>query len=183
MGQFTPYPNGYFQLHGMTNDITLYPDGLVASTSLSCQPKLHQNFIDKIEKAWNPQEVEERSHRAINHLSQFIPSFKEAKVGSKPLFGAQQITGDDPTLRVAEVSFPTAYYARCEIVKVSSVIDMVERISQELYRLHLIEHITTVDFDLMREIKEAAIGTEAKVICKQRDYPEDLGDIGAAQAL
>ncbi|MEA3492649.1 MAG: FAD-dependent oxidoreductase [Campylobacterota bacterium] len=181
MGQFTPYPNGYFQLHGMTNDITLYPDGLVASTSLSCQPKLHQNFIEKIEKAWSPKEVEERSSRAIAHLSQFLPNFKDAKVGSKPLFGAQQITGDDPTLRVAEVSFPTAYYARCEIVKVSSVIDMVESIGQELYRLHLSKSISKVDFDLMREIKESEIAAEAKVICRQREYPEDLGERGRAE--
>jgi len=32
MGQFTPYPNGYFQIHGMTPSITLFENGLVEST-------------------------------------------------------------------------------------------------------------------------------------------------------
>ena len=35
MGQFTPYPHGYFQLHGMTKEITLYEDG--PSCQYPCQ--------------------------------------------------------------------------------------------------------------------------------------------------
>jgi hypothetical protein len=31
MAQFTPYPGGYFQLHGMTKSITLFEEGLSAS--------------------------------------------------------------------------------------------------------------------------------------------------------
>ncbi|EDQ02061.1 hypothetical protein [Shewanella benthica] len=31
MAQLTPYPDGYFQLHGMTQDITPFNNGLVAS--------------------------------------------------------------------------------------------------------------------------------------------------------
>ena len=173
MGQFTPYPNGYFQLHGMTNNITLYSDGLVANTTFSCQPKLKQNFIEKIEKSWNIEEIEERTKLAIEHLSRFIPNFSEATVGSKPLFGVQQIPGDDPTLRVAEVSFPTDRYARCEIVKVSSVIDMVKAIRMKLVNLGFINIEDEVSL-LLDLLKEDEIDSLAKILCKQREYPTSL---------
>ena len=174
MGQFTPYPNGYFQLHGMTNNITLYDDGLVANTPLSCQPQLKQNFMQKIENSWSKEEVEERTKSAIEHLSRFIPNFSEATVGSKPLFGAQQIPGDDPTLRVAEVSFPTKGYARCEIVKVSSVIDMVRAIQKELIELGYLDiyNETYISFDIL---EEEEIDSLAQTFCEQREYPRSLG--------
>ncbi len=174
MGQFTPYPNGYFQLHGMTNNITLYNDGLVANTPLSCQPQLKQNFMEKIEKSWSKKEIDERTGSAIEHLSQFIPNFSEATVGSKPLFGAQQIPGDDPTLRVAEVSFPTKRYARCEIVKVSSVIDMVRAIQNELVELGYLDVEDEVSLSL-NLLEEEDIHTLAQRLCEQRNYPRSLG--------
>ncbi|MCK5855030.1 MAG: FAD-binding oxidoreductase [Sulfurovaceae bacterium] len=178
MGQFTPYPNGYFQLHGMTNEITLYEDGLVASTALSCQPQLKANFMEKIEKSWSKEEVELRTKSAIRHLSKFIPNFSEATVGSKPLFGAQQIPGDDPLLRVAEVSFPTEKYARCEIVKVSSVIDMIDTIVDELIGLGYVD--TKLEFDsmvAMTAIKEEEITSSAQAICLERGYPLGLASL------
>ncbi len=174
MGQFTPYPNGYFQLHGMTNSITLYDDGLVANTYFSCQPKLKKKFIEKIEKSWSQEEIEERTKLAIEHLSRFIPNFSEATVGSKPLFGAQQIPGDDPTLRVAEVSFPTRAYARCEIVKVSSVVDMVKAIKNNLIELEYIENVEE-NISFSSELLEEQINSLAQMICRQRDYPSSLG--------
>jgi hypothetical protein len=174
MGQFTPYPNGYFQLHGMTNDITLYKDGLVANSIVSCQPYLNKDFIEKIDKAWNRDEVKIRTTNAINHLSQFIPEFKTATVGSKPLFGAQQIPGDDPTLRVAEVSFPCQNYARCEIVKVSSVIDMVKSIAQVFIELGYLNR----DKKLieLEDLKEIEIQKNAEAIALSRDYPRSLAN-------
>ena len=88
MAQFTPYPGGYFQLHGMTNDITLYKDGLVASTDTSAQPRLKNHFIQKLDDGWKKVDVNKRTHNAIKHVTQFIPDFAEAKVGALPLFGA-----------------------------------------------------------------------------------------------
>ncbi len=173
MGQFTPYPGGYFQLHGMTNEITLYDDGLVSNPPQSAQPKLNTHFMEKLEKAWRPEESEERSTRAIEHLSRFIPSFSAAKPTPKPLFGAQQIPGDDPTLRVAEVSFPVPHYARCEIVKVSSVLDMVRAILADLQG-------TQADmkkvYAYLGTLKEEQIATYAKRLCKERHYPASLGE-------
>ena len=176
MGQFTPYPGGYFQLHGMTKDITLYEDGLVANSMVSCQPHLKQDFIEKIEKSWTKEETIQRTTSAIQHLAQFIPAFKEATVGSKPLFGAQQIPGDDPTLRVAEVSFPTKGYARCEIVKVSSTLDMLDAITKELIDLGYLSS----DVKGKREIKvlqnliDEDITTYGETLCKEREYPSSL---------
>ncbi len=176
MGQFTPYPGGYVQLHAMTKDITLYKDGLVANSLVSCQPKLGQDFIEKIERSWTAEETKERTQAAIGHLSQYIPSFKEATVGSKPLFGAQQIPGDDPTLRVAEVSFPTARYARCEIVKVSSVLDMIDAISAQLIHLGYLDAalLGKRDFEHFLALDEETLQKRAEDIAVQREYPASL---------
>ena len=176
MGQFTPYPHGYFQLHGMTKEITLYEDGLVANTEQSCQPKLGQDFIEKIENAWSKEETTERTNAAIKHLSQFIPSFNQATVGSKPLFGAQQIPGDDPTLRVAEVSFPKERYARCEIVKVSSVLDMIDSIAKEFIALQYISSHALGQrlFSPAIAIDPHTLSKNAKSIAISREYPSEL---------
>ena len=185
MGQFTPYPHGYFQLHGMTKEITLYEDGLVANTILSCQPKLKQDFIDKIEKSWTIDETTERTNAAIKHLSQFIPSFSTAQVGSKPLFGAQQIPGDDPTLRVAEVSFPRKRYARCEIVKVSSVLDMVDAIASELVELDFLDASVLGErvFVQLLHLDEVTLTKRAESIAKKRDYPQEMANTTAPKGL
>jgi len=181
MGQFTPYPNGFFQLHGMTNEITLYNDGLVANTPLSCQPQLKPNFIEKIEASWSIEETHQRTTSAIEHLSKFIPNFSTATVGSKPLFGAQQIPGDDPTLRVAEVSFPTKGYARCEIVKVSSAIDMVKQIERELVELKLLPHEQPLT--PLAPLKEEHILSFAQQLCQERDYPTSLANRNVAKLI
>jgi len=176
MGQFTPYPHGYFQLHGMTHDITLYEDGLVSNTEVSCQAKLGQSFLAKIQNNWTKDEISIRTNAAIQHLAQFIPTFSTASVGSRPLFGAQQIPGDDPTLRVAEVSFPRKRYARCEIVKVSSVLDMLKEILVNLHTLGFIQHSTQPIKPLIviQHLKENLIQQQADAIAKQRGYVIDL---------
>lgn len=178
MGQFTPYQGGYFQLHGMTKDITLYENGLVSSTKQSCQPKLGKDFIKKIESSWSKEETVQRTNLAIKHISKFIPEFSNAKVGSKPLFGAQQIPGSDPTLRVAEVSFPAKKYARCEVAKVSSVIDMIDAIVKEFIELGYIDNSLhkNRDFNFFENISENDIKKYAMQIAKMRDYPELLAN-------
>ena len=176
MGQFTPYPGGYFQLHGMTKEITLYEDGLVANSIVSCQPHLKQNFIEKIERSWSKEETQERTVSAIRHLSQFIPAFSSATVGSKPLFGAQQIPGSDPTLRVAEVSFPAKHYARCEIVKVSSTLDMIDTITGQLIDLGYVDASVqgTRKIKVLKELEDNNITSYGETLCEEREYPKDL---------
>ena len=80
MAQFTPYPSGFFQLHGMTKSITLFEEGLVKSSTLSAYPKLKTKFMDKIEKAWKPADVQKRSQLAIDHLAYYIPAFTKAYI-------------------------------------------------------------------------------------------------------
>jgi len=178
MGQFTPYPGGFFQLHGMTKEITLYEDGLVSSSPISCQPELGEDFIEKIEQSWSQEETNKRTNAAIRHLAEFIPYFKNATVASKPLFGAQQIPGDDPTLRVAEVSFPTPRYARCEIVKVSSVMEMVDAIVKTLIELEYLpdEVYKSRNLNFMERLKEKDIQAYAKSLTKERHYPTCLSN-------
>jgi len=117
--------------------------------------------------------MDQRTKSAIKHLSQFIPAFSHAEVGSKPLFGAQQIPGDDPTLRVAEVSFPTERYARCEIVKVSSVIDMIDAIIEQFIQLGFLDKSVQGerDFTYLKSLTEDKIVHSAQALCKERDYP------------
>ncbi len=183
MGQFTPYPNGYVQLHGMTTDITLYKNGLVSSNPISCQPKLAHEFIQKIEIAWSTEETHQRTHAAIAHLAAFIPNFSTATVGSKPLFGAQQIPGDDPSLRVAEVSFPKENYARCEIVKVSSVIDMINSIIEQFITLGYLNYDAKLKniFYYKNELLESEIEHNAKKLAEERNYPVALANRNLAR--
>jgi hypothetical protein len=185
MGQFTPYPDGYVQLHGMTTDITLYKDGLVSNSNFSCQPQLGQNFVEKIEKSWEKEEMRKRTNSAIMHLSKFIPNFSTAKVASKPLFGAQQIPGDDPTLRVAEVSFPSENYARCEIVKVSSVMDMLQTIIKEFINLNYLDKsvIHTDKHNYLEKIFEADIKVYAENLALEREYPRSLANRNIAESI
>ncbi|WP_373070136.1 FAD-dependent oxidoreductase [Sulfurimonas sp.] len=178
MGQFTPYPNGHFQLHGMTEEITLYKGGLVANTKQSCQPQLQEDFIKKIESSWDQEEIDSRTKKAIEHISKYIPSFSNATVASKPLFGAQQIPGDDPTLRVAEVSFVDKNYARCEVVKVSSVLSMIDAIVKEFIKLGFLDDsvINSRDTKHLEELQEEEIVQNAKIIAQDKGYPAAMSN-------
>jgi hypothetical protein len=160
----------------MTKDITLYEDGLVANSIVSCQPHLKQNFMEKIEKSWSKEEINKRTTSAIKHLSQFIPAFSCAQVGSKPLFGAQQIPGSDPTLRVAEVSFPAKRYARCEIVKVSSTLDMIDAITEQLIELNYLNISVKGKrgISLFKSLEDEKVTEYGEKLCEEREYPTDL---------
>jgi len=165
MGQFTPYYGGYVQLHAMTKDITLFNDGLV-KTKDSSQPKLPKSYINYIEKDWDEKSVKERTLKAIKHLNQFIPKFK-SKEYFKPLFGAQQIPGNDETLRAAEVSFEEDY-ARCEIVKASSVFAMSEEILKKLKNCDKSP-------EPLPKITKEEVDKLACEIAAKRGYPKDMG--------
>jgi len=173
MAQFTPYPDGHFQLHGMTKSITLFEEGLVKSSPLSAQPQLQKKFLEKIEKEWNSEDAKRRTQFAIDHLAQYIPAFINAKVVSKPLYGAQQIPGDDDSLRAANVSFEDDDYARCEIVKASSVLSMADAITAQLIVLGHVEAGMYGKRDFSNEgiLDEDKISAYAQSLCSQREYP------------
>jgi len=173
MAQFTPYVNNYVQLHGMTDDITLFDNGLVASREESSQPQLDPTFLRKINEGWLEKEVLERGERAISHLSRYIPQFEEASVEGTPLFGAQQIPGEDATLRAAGVSFEGDNYARCEIVKASSVLTSADAITEKLSEIGFVSNdiVGARLFTITHSIEDQDITKRAEEYTKQRGYP------------
>ncbi|WP_448247786.1 FAD-dependent oxidoreductase [Thalassotalea agariperforans] len=180
MAQLTPYPDGYFQLHGMTQDITLFDQGLVASCQQSAQPKLADKFIDKIDKHWPEQLVNHRTLGSIEHLAQFIPAFSSAETAAAPLFGAQQIPGNDPELRAADVSFHGKNYARAEIVKASSALAAADAILANLVTAGLIsstmisDYLTHHYFPITLQCTEDEVTQRAIILAEQRNYPSAL---------
>ena len=168
MAQFTPYYGNYFQLHGMTKEITLFENGLVKGVNF---PKIDKFFTDIVEKGWDKNLVEERTKKAIQHMQQFIPNF-QAKGAYKPLYGIQQIPGDDPDLRAAEVSFEKDY-ARCEIVKASSVFAMADEILKDL---NCLKDFNTKDFSNFK-IDKNEVDKLAMKIAEKRGYPKEMGKV------
>ena len=169
MAQFTPYPNGFFQLHGMTEEITLFKNGLSGSCHLSAQPKLSEEFNKKIKEGWDKQVEEGRTLKAIAHLSQFMPEFIQATPAGKALYGAQQIPGDDVTLRAANISYTPDGYFRAEIVKASSAITC----AKELGRLMQLE----VKIKSAPVYTEKRIELEAERLASERGYPIELAQV------
>ncbi len=180
MAQLTPYPDGYFQLHGMTKDITLFKKGLVVSDEHSAQPRLPKRFIKKIEQTWPKQLIHDRTVGSIEHIAQYIAGFSQASVAAKPLFGAQQIPGDDADLRATDVSFHGKHYARTEIVKASSALAAADVILQDLVDCDLVnlaqvgEYLTKHYFPITLQCTEEAVTHEAVLLTRQRNYPEAL---------
>ncbi|PSV34204.1 FAD-dependent oxidoreductase [Photobacterium sp. GB-210] len=180
MAQLTPYPNGYFQLHGMTKDITLFENGLVTSDHSSAQPKLNDAFKEKLNRQWSEEEVIERTEKAIKHVAQYVDTFKSAVVGGKPLFGAQQIPGTDATLRAADISFSGDNYARSEIVKASSALSAADAIVNELITKGIInsyhDDVTTREqlFSTTLQLDKQEIVSNAEKIAIQRGFPASL---------
>lgn len=182
MAQFTPYPDGYFQLHGMTRQVTLFKEGLVASSSETAQPQLPSSFTDKIDKNWSESEIKQRTCAAINHLARFIPSFADAEMASKPLFGAQQIPGSDASLRASDVSFVGDTYARCEIVKASSILSASDEILKKLQATGLVNVLLADSraFKLTEKIRLDQIKERSVKLAVERDYPASLADVNTA---
>ena len=169
MAQLTPYPDGYFQLHGMTGDITLFNDGLAHSSPTSAQPCLPHYLISKVEKGWSFEVQNQRSLSAIAHLSQYVPSFATALPAGKPLYGAQQIPGTNPSLRTADVSFEGENYARLEIVKASSALEAAKKISEKWFDVKTYESSS-----LSNDFSLGLVEERGKALAKSRGYPESL---------
>lgn len=176
MGQFTPYSNGHFQIHGMTEDITLFTNGLVKNSINSSQPTLDKKFITKIEENWEKEDIDKRTRKAISHIKQYIPSFQNIKIASKPLYGAQQIPGNNADLRTADVTFDGFRYARCEIVKASSVLNMTDLIVKNLIEIGFVDkkYYKEREFLYNMDIEDIDITNLAQKIAKERDYPKSL---------
>ena len=179
MAQLTPYSGDFYQIHGMTNDITLFENGLVKSKGNDAQPEFNEEIKEKLKNGWPKAEIESRTTNAINYIAEFVPSFKTAEIGGPPLFGAQQIPGNDPELRVGEVSFPCKLYARSEIVKASSALSVAEQIIEKIEEVGLLEKSNNnlITNNLLNSIKKEEIDVLAAELAKMRGYPEALSQL------
>lgn len=185
MSQMTPYPQGYFQLHGMTEDITLFKDGLVASDDSSAQPRLAEHLQQKLNRGWNKEELHDRTRAAIEHAAYFVPSFSSASVAGKPLYGAQQIPGDDPSLRAVDVFNSGLGYVGVEIVKASSALAAADKVLLALKQYFGGKY----DFDqadkcfrTVRGLNRYEIIARAQGIARERNYPEAIAQVYAERS-
>lgn len=181
MAQLTPYPDGYFQLHGMTEDITLFEDGVAHSTDESSQPKLPVHLVNKIIHGWSEEQQTIRTNKAIKHMAQFIPSFASATLGGKPLFGAQQIPGTDITLRAASVSFAGDNYARMEIVKASSALEAARQIEQQMRDCGFYDERHLIKQNITSQLTIEQVLDTACILAVQRNYPLALAKVGGVK--
>ena len=185
MAQLTPYPNGYFQIHGMTNDITLFNDGLADATPMSAQPKLPDKYLDYIKDGWDKTALQTRNQTAIDYVAEFVPAFKSANTQNNALFGGQQIPGDDDTLRVADVSlYSHISYARAENVKASSTLIAADQIVSEFIKLGIISsdpavnhHRSSHQWSYLKHNSCENIGEVARILAGERGFPIDMAEL------
>jgi hypothetical protein len=179
MAQLTPYCEDYYQIHGMTEDITLFKNGLVKSKENEIQPVFNPTINQKLNNGWNKDEIQERTQSAIEFVTKFVPSFKSSILGGPPMYGAQQIHGDDPNLRVGEVSFPEKFYARSEIIKASSAQAVASKIVTKIQEEKIIPFIREKRAQncLLESISKKEIDKMASELAAQRGYPKALSKL------
>ena len=185
MAQLTPYPNGFYQIHGMTNSITLFNDGLADTTERTAQPQLPDKYLNYINNGWDQRVLKARSQKAIDYVAEFVPAFKSANTQNNALFGGQQIPGEDDTLRVADVSlYSHISYARAENVKASSTLIAADEIVAEFTKLgllsdaeHINAHRTHHQWTYLVQHNHADITKVAKLLATERGFPTDMATI------
>ena len=152
---------------------------VVSSSEQSAQPKLPNYLLNKIDQGWPAQSIAQRTLGSIKHIAQFIPGFASAVTAAKPLYGAQQIPGDDPSLRAADVSFEKNRYARAEIVKASSALAAADKILQQLQQQNLLDrqlNISQHHFPVSTKLAPEAVTALAVSIAEARGYPGALAE-------
>lgn len=185
MAQLTPYPDGYFQIHGMSKFITLFEDGLVASSKDSAQPVLPEQYLHYIKDGWDKAPLQARSQQAIDYVSEFVPTFSSARTVGNALYGAQQIPGEDDTLRVADVCLYTdKHYARAENVKASSTLLAADEIVGELQKLKLIDQNLPANHDryaheweYLVHADEGTVDAVAHTLASKRGFPTAMARV------
>lgn len=185
MAQLTPYPDGYFQIHGMSKAITLFNDGLVASNKGSAQPKLPQQYVHYIEDGWDKAPLQARSQQAIEYVAEFVPTFHSARTIGNALYGGQQIPGKDDTLRVADVSlYSNIRYARAENVKASSTLIAADQIVHELTQIGLVAKDTAEnhsryahEWTYLVHNDSTAVDNMARVLAEERGFPQAMAGV------
>ncbi|MDF4792303.1 FAD-dependent oxidoreductase, partial [Vibrio parahaemolyticus] len=133
---------------------------------------------EKLTQGWSSQALSERTLRAIQHMSQFVPEFACAEVGGNPLFGAQQIPGVDASLRAADVTFEANQYARIEVVKGSSALEAARRLVST-WQLADVDSGLSIEqqHPVCLSFSEQQIEQKAIELAEQRGYPIALAKV------
>lgn len=175
MAQLTPYFDNYYQIHGMTENITLFKNGLVKTKGSHPQPEFDEDIERKLKYGWKESEIKTRTESSIDYIAKFVPSFESATVGGPPLYGAQQIMGDDVNLRVGEVSFPSKFYARSEIIKASSALTVANQIIDKMNEVNIISvSEKSNNNSLLNSVSKNDIDKLASELADKRGYPKAL---------
>ncbi|MDG1477215.1 MAG: hypothetical protein P8Q14_08720 [Vicingaceae bacterium] len=159
----------------MTKDVTLFDGGLIKLDHKNSKVNFNSKIQKRLEFGWDKSDIDTRTKRAINSVTQYIPSFKNATIGGPPLFGAQQIPGKNPDLRVGEVSFPYKNYARSEIVKASSALTVTNQIISSLSCQN--EQTISTSNKLLACIKETELNAKAIDLATNRGFPEAMAKL------
>ena len=146
------------------------------SKESGAQPEFSEDIEKMIKHGWQEDEIKKRTDNAINYVAKFVPSFETATVGGPPLYGAQQIPGSDISLRVGEVSFPTRFYARSEIVKASSALTVANHIIDRMIEEQIIKSIPdrANHNSILDSIPKEDIEKLAAELAELRGYPKAL---------
>ena len=179
MLQITPYCEDYYQIHGMTQDITLFENGVIHSKNKESEEEFDEDIKQKIDRAWTEEEINTRTKNAIAFAARYVPAFKSANVGALPMHGAQQLHGNDLSLRVGELSFPSKFYARSEIIKASSALTVASKIVATIEDEKIITqiHTKTKHNCLLDEISKNDIDERARELAIKRGYPGALSQL------
>lgn len=177
MAQFTPYPDGFFQLHGMTEKVTLFKDGLTKSSDNSSQPPINPQYLSYIDNGWDPGALKQRTQNAIDHVSEFIPSFKTAHGYDNALYGGQQVPSDDITMRVADLQvFEQLRYAVAENVKANSTLDVADKVLDALVNAQLIDK-AACHRPVWHQLDVNQVDDLASDIATARRYPSAMAKV------
>ena len=165
MGQLTPNCGGFFQLHSMTLESTLFEEGIRAFSEF--EPISLPSEIERlVNKGFFECEVQKRTQSAVEHIQRFIPSFTPEMKLYKPLYGIQKISQGDVSKRTGGAKFYGSYVS-VELVKYSSVIS----ISREIVKAFTGREL---------QINEGSILTQREcemqgvTIAKRRGYPMEI---------
>ena len=183
MAQFTPYPQGIFQLHGMTESITLFKDGLTHSSDSSSQPPINPAYLGYIEQGWDKTILNTRTQNAIEYVSEFIPSFAQAVPVDNALYGGQQVPSEDITTRVADLQvFANKRYAIAENVKANSALDVADGVVEALITAQLLPSHAR-QRPVWQPLAREAVDELAAKLAAWRQYPDAMAKVNHALVL
>lgn len=177
MAQFTPYADGIFQMHGMSEDVTLFTDGLTHATEHSSQPPLNPLYVDYIDNGWNTSHLHTRTQNAIDYVSAFVPPFINATPVDNALYGGQQVPSDDISVRVADIrTFADKHYIVAENVKANSALDVADNVVDFFIEQNLLDHYYHVQ-PQWQKLDVKKIEKIAEDLTQARHYPKQMAKV------